>query len=71
MSVNILNEYKCYIFGKPTKLPVKKLPTYEDVIRYKNLLKVKIRSEKKLIKFVSSGIIEIWEKKCIPVFRVN
>lgn len=64
----------CVIFGAPSDMPDSQLPTYEDVMKFYNLTKQKLKCElnnkdpshREIAETVSNKVEQIWDKASIP-----
>ena len=69
------NSVSCVAFGPPCKLPENMLPTYEDTLKYYNLVKFQLReasngkdpSHSEISSKVTAEIEALWEKASLPV----
>ena len=65
----------CVIFGPPCQLPGNMLPTYEDTLKYYNLVKFQLKeasngkdpSHSEISSKVTAEIEALWEKASLPV----
>ena len=64
----------CVILGAPSEMPDSQLPTYEDVMKFYNLTKQKLKCElnnkdpshREIAETVSNKVEQIWDKASIP-----
>ena len=69
------NSVSCVVFGRPYKLPGNMLPTYEDTLKYYNLVKFQLKeasngkdpSHSEVSSKVTAEIEALWEKAFLPV----
>ena len=69
------NAVSCVVFGPSCKLPGNMLPTYEDTVKYYNLVKFQLKeasngkdpSHSEISSKVTAEIEVLWEKASLPV----
>ena len=69
----------CVIFGPPCQLPGNMLPTYEDTLKYYNLVKFQLKeasngkdpSHSEISSKVTAEIEALWEKASLPVVSLD